>query len=83
MPLPLAKNDIGSQQRPAENGKVKSGSETASHKEVYDEGIINSPVTQLSPDAIAVTSCNKDLSLQVGLPDGNGEKIEPITDGES
>ncbi|XP_059460431.1 protein tesmin/TSO1-like CXC 5 isoform X3 [Corylus avellana] len=83
MPLPLAKNDMGSQQRPAENGKVKSGSETASHKEVYDNGIIKSPVTQLSPEAIAVTCCNKDLSLKVGLPDGNGEKIEPITDRES
>lgn len=83
MPLPLAKNDMGSQQRPAENGKVKSGSETASHKEVYDNGIIKSPVTQLSPESIAVTCCNKDLSLKVGLPDGNGEKIEPITDRES
>lgn len=82
MPLQLAKNDTGSQPRPAENGNVKSGSETASHKEVFDNGIIKSPVPELSSEAIAVTSCNKDLSLKVGLPGGNGE-IEPNTDRET
>lgn len=78
-PLPLAKNDTGRQRRAAENGNVKSGSETAGHKEVYDNGIIKSPVPELSSEAIAVPSCNKDLSLKVGLSDGNGE-IEPNTD---
>ncbi|KAG2699687.1 hypothetical protein I3760_07G202700 [Carya illinoinensis] len=65
----------GSEQKPSENGNgiIKSGSEMGSHKEAYGNGIINSPVPEASPGATAVTSCNEDLSLKVGLPNGNGE----------
>ncbi|KAG6706052.1 protein tesmin/TSO1-like CXC 5 isoform X2 [Carya illinoinensis] len=75
MPSPLAENDTGSEQKPSENGNgiIKSGSEMGSHKEAYGNGIINSPVPEASPGATAVTSCNEDLSLKVGLPNGNGE----------
>ena len=85
MPSPVAKNSTGSQQKHAENGNVKSGSETRSHKEAYGNGITKSPVpasTEASSRAHPVTSDNKDLSSKVGLPNGNGEKIKPNTDRE-
>ncbi|KAK7858134.1 protein tesmin/tso1-like cxc 5 [Quercus suber] len=85
MPSPVAKNGTGSQQKPVENGNVKSGSEARSHKEAYGNGITKSPVTasaEASSRAHPVTSDNKDLSSKVGLPNGNGEKIKPNTDRE-
>ncbi|XP_018845547.2 protein tesmin/TSO1-like CXC 5 isoform X3 [Juglans regia] len=82
MPSSLAENDTGSERKPAENGNIKSGSEMGSHKEAYGNGIINSPVPEASPGATAVTSCNEDLSLKVGLPNGNGEIIKSHIDRE-
>ena len=45
MPSPLTKNDTRSQPKPAENGNVKSGSETESPKEAYGNGSIKSSIS--------------------------------------